>query len=101
LSKDDCHFVTEPVCPDRVRVVLLVPEHTVVLPARVPPTERGLTVTVASAEVAEEQTPLVTTARYFVVAVKLVAVREVVTLAISFTVDQLSSDDCHFVTEPT
>jgi hypothetical protein len=101
LSVEYCHFVTEPVCPDRVRVVLFVPEHTVVLPATVPPTESGLTVTVASADVAEEQTPLVTTARYFVVATRLVAVREVVTLAISFTVAQLSSEDCHFVTEPT
>jgi hypothetical protein len=101
LSVEYCHFVTEPVCPERVIVVLLVPEHTVVPPATVPPTESGLTVTVASADVADEQTPLVTTARYFVVAVRFVAVRDVVILAISFTVAQLSSEDCHFVTEPT
>jgi hypothetical protein len=100
LSTDDCHFVTVPVCPDRVRVVLLVPEQTVALPATVPPTEAGSTVTVASAELAEEHTPDVITARYFVVAAKLVAVRVVVVFAMSTGVTQLSTDDCHFVIDP-
>jgi hypothetical protein len=89
-----------PVCPDKVSVVLFVPEQTVALPAIVPPAETGLTVTVASAEFAEEHTPLVTTARYFVVIVKLAAVRVVVVFAISTGVTQLSVDDCHLVTVP-
>jgi hypothetical protein len=100
LSVDHCHFVTEPVCPERVRAVLLVPEQTVVLPATVPPTEAGSTVTVASVEFAEEQTPDVITARYFVVAVRSVAVRVAVVLATSFTVPQLFVEYCHFVIDP-
>jgi hypothetical protein len=78
----------------------LVPEQTVVLPATVPPTDAGSTVTVASAEFAEEHTPDVITARYFVVAVRSVAVRVVVVLAMSTGVVQLSTDDCHFVIDP-
>ena len=62
-AEADCHFVTEPVLPLRVRVVLLVPEQTVVLPEILPPTEAGETVIVAVAELADEQAPLVTTAR--------------------------------------
>jgi len=100
LSVDDCHLVTVPVCPDNVSVVLLVPEQTVALPATVPPTDIGLTVTVTSVEFEDEHTPLVTTARYFVVVVKLVAVRVVVVFAISTGVTQLSIDDCHLVTVP-
>ena len=46
-DKEDCHLVTAPVLPLKVNVVLLVPLHTVAEPARVPPTEVGLTVTVA------------------------------------------------------
>jgi hypothetical protein len=100
LSVDDCHLVIVPVCPDKVSVVLFVPEQTVVLPATVPPTETGLTVIVASGEFAEEHTPLVITAWYFVVAVKLVAVRVVVVFAISTGVTQLSVDDCHLIIVP-
>ena len=44
LSVDFCHLTTVPVCPERVSVVLLVPEHTVAEPAIVPPTETGSTV---------------------------------------------------------
>jgi hypothetical protein len=43
-------------------VVLFVPEQTVALPEMVPATEVGSTVIVAAAVVAEEHTPLVTTA---------------------------------------
>jgi hypothetical protein len=100
LSVDDCHLVIVPVCPDNVRVVLLVPEQTVALPATVPPTEIGFTVIVASVEFVDEQTPLVTTAWYFVVAVKFVAVRVPVVFVISTGVTQLSVDDCHLVTVP-
>jgi hypothetical protein len=100
LFVEYCHFVIVPVYPDSVSVVLFVPVHTVVLPDIVPPTDTGSTVTVASAEFSEEHTPLVTTARYFVVAVRFVAVRDVVVFATSFTVLQLSADHCHFVTVP-
>ena len=58
----DCHFVTEPVCPDKVNVVEFVPVQTVADPATVPPTEAGDTVIVAVAEFADEHAPLVTTA---------------------------------------
>ena len=47
LSVDDCHFVTVPVCPDNVSIVVLVPEQTVALPATEPPTDTGETVIVA------------------------------------------------------
>ena len=46
-DNEDCHLVTAPVLPLKVNVVLLVPLQTVAEPARVPPTEVGLTVTVA------------------------------------------------------
>jgi hypothetical protein len=94
------HLTMDPVYPLRVRRVLLVPVHTFTPPVTDPATVAGSTVTVASAELAEEQTPLVITARYFVVAAKLVAVRVVVVLAMSTGVTQLSVDDCHFVIEP-
>jgi hypothetical protein len=100
LFVEYCHFVIVPVCPESVRVVLFVPVHTVASEETEPPTDTGSTVTVASAEFADEHTPLVITARYFVVAVKLVAVRVVVVLAMSTGVTQLSTDDCHLVIEP-
>ena len=53
----------EPVFPDNVNVVLFVPVHTVAPPAIVPPTEAGLTVTVAVPEFADAHEPLVITAR--------------------------------------
>ena len=43
-------------------MVVLVPEHTVVAPAILPATDVGLTVTEDAVVVADEQTPLVTTA---------------------------------------
>ena len=58
LFVEYCHFTTVPVIPDNVSVVLLLPEHTVMLPAILPPTETGSTVTVASEEFDVEQTPL-------------------------------------------
>ena len=58
----DCHFVIEPVCPDKVKVVEFVPVHTVALPAIVPPTDVGDTDIVTDAENVESQTPdLITT----------------------------------------
>jgi len=62
LSSEDSHLVTEPVFPLKVSVVELVPVQTVALPAIVPPTEAGETVTVAVALLAAAQTPLVITA---------------------------------------
>ena len=81
-------------------MVELVPVQTEADPAMEPPTEAGSTVTVASEELAGEHVPLVTTARYFVIAVRSVAVSETVVLAISADVDQLSVLDCHLVTDP-
>ena len=46
LTVDDCHFVTFPVLPLSVKVVLLVPVQTVASPAIDPPTEEPLIVTV-------------------------------------------------------
>ena len=73
-SGELCHLVMLPVWPLNVSVVLFVPVHTVALPAILPPTEAGLTVTVAVALFAAEHTPLVITALYCVVNVRLVAV---------------------------
>ena len=62
LSVDDSHCVTEPVIPLKVRVVLLVPVQTVVLPAMDPPIGPGVTVIATVALFASAQAPLVTTA---------------------------------------
>ena len=62
LSKEDSQRVTLPVCPLKVNTVEFVPVQTVALPAIVPPTDAGLTVTVAVALFAAAQDPLVTTA---------------------------------------
>ena len=37
-AKADCHFTTDPVLPLKVSTLLLVPEQTAPLPAKVPPT---------------------------------------------------------------
>jgi hypothetical protein len=57
----DCHC-TVPVLPESVKVVLLLPVHTVAAPVIVPATDIGFTVTVALAVLAAAHTPLVTTA---------------------------------------
>ena len=62
LSNEDSQRVILPVCPLKVNVVELMPVQTVALPAMVPPTDVGLTVTVAVALLAAEQAPLVITA---------------------------------------
>ena len=62
LLGDDCHWM-EPVLPESVKVVLLVPAQTVDAPLMLPATLAGLTVIVTLEEVAEAQAPLVTTAR--------------------------------------
>ena len=63
LSEEDSHLTTFPVLPLSINTVLLVPAQTVVLPETEPPTDVGLTVTVAEALGADGQTPLCTTAR--------------------------------------
>jgi hypothetical protein len=62
LSVDDSQRVTVPVIPLKVKVLLFVPVHTVVLPEMDPPTEEGETVTVAVALLTSAHAPLVTTA---------------------------------------
>ena len=52
----------------------MLPEQMMVPPVTAPPTEAGSTVTVAGVEFASGQVPLLTTARYWVVMVKLTAV---------------------------
>jgi hypothetical protein len=61
LSVLDCHWIV-PVLPESVSTVLLLPVHTVAAPLMVPATDTGFTVMVALDVVAEEHTPLVTTA---------------------------------------
>ena len=55
---DDCHFVTDPVFPDKVNNAMLLPEQIVVPPATVPATVVGETVTVVATEFAAAQLPL-------------------------------------------
>jgi hypothetical protein len=100
LSVEDCHSCTLPMLPESVRSVLFVAEQTSVEPEIVPPTEAGSTVTVASLELAEGQTPFWTTARYFVVAVRLMGLQVEVILEMSPEVNQLSVEYCHFTTFP-
>ena len=52
-----------PVLPLKVNTVLFVPVHTVAAPAMLPATDAGFTVIVTLDVLADEQTPLVTTAR--------------------------------------
>ena len=63
LSVELSHLTMLPVCPLKVNVVLFVPVQTVALPAMLPPTLAGSTVTVAVAELAAAQVPLWITAR--------------------------------------
>ena len=98
-SADCCHCMV-PVYPLTVMVVLLAEQIVAAVAVAVPPTEVGLTVIVASPELTAEQGLLCTTARYFVVAVRFVAVSVEVVLAISADEDQLSVEYCHLVTLP-
>ena len=62
LSGEDCHW-TVPVLPDKVNKVEFVPLQTVVVAGVIEPaTEVGFTVIDTLVVVADEQTPLVTTA---------------------------------------
>ena len=61
LSVETCHCIV-PVLPVKVIFVGEVPVQIVWFPLTVPATEVGLTVTVTTLELTEEQAPLVTTA---------------------------------------
>ena len=61
LSVEDCHWIV-PVEPVSVMFAGEAPAQIAWFALTVPATEVGLTVTVATAEFAEEHTPLVTTA---------------------------------------
>ena len=79
LLVENSQRVTDPVCPVSEIVPELAPEHTVSTGVdKAPPTDNGLMVIVASVELAEGQTPLCTTALYFVVWVKFKYVCDVV-----------------------
>ena len=62
LAVDDCHPVTSPVFPVKVRVTLLIPETKVLPPEIVPPTEIGLIERLALSLVSTGHDPLCITA---------------------------------------
>jgi ABC-type molybdate transport system permease subunit len=74
--------------------------HTVVLPLTVPPTLAGFTVIVADDELADAQTPLVTTALYNVVCVKFEYACEAVIFAMGLQLAPPLIDDSQRVTAP-
>ena len=94
------HLITLPVLPVKLSVPLLVPEQTVALEFTVPPTETGFTVIVTELEFADVQTPLCTTALYWVVRVILEYVCEVVVLAIVVQVEPPLVEYSHLITLP-
>jgi hypothetical protein len=97
---EDCHLAIEPVLPLRPTVVD-EPLHRAETPAvAVPLTEGASTVTVAALELADEQTPLVTTARNSVVCVRLPVESGLDAEAISVQVVPLLMEDCHFAIDP-
>lgn len=79
---------------------LLLPVQTVVLPDTEPPTGAPLMVMVATVELAGVHTPLNTTARYWVVCVRLVYVCEVFVLLIVVQLAPLSIEDSQRITLP-
>ena len=78
----------------------LLPEHTVVLPLTEPPTEAWLTVIVARFEFAVAQVPLMTTARYLVVWVRLLYAWVVDVLLMVDQVLPPLVEDSHLITAP-
>ena len=59
LSDEDSHLIGDPIFPDKLNTVLLVPAQTVVPPEILPPRDSGETAIVATELDADEQTPLV------------------------------------------
>jgi hypothetical protein len=98
---DDCHFCTDPVCPDKVRFAVFDPEQTVADDETLPPTVAGFTVTLAIDEMAELQTPLVTTALYKVVVERFVKVRDAVVFEMFVQEAPPFVDDSQRVIVPT
>src|SRR5258706_16065967 len=98
LSGEACHWKPLPVCPETETVVTL-PWNTADGEAdTVPATGGALTVTVAAPEMACGQTPLCTTARKLVVAVRLLVneVNPAVPAMSLVVLVKLSSERCHF-----
>ena len=71
LSVEDSHLKIAPVCPAKVNVPELLPLQTVASAVTEPATVPFVTVIVAGLELASVHVPFLTTARYFVVWVKL------------------------------
>ena len=85
-----------PVCPVKV-IVVPNPEHIVGLVAvAVPPAEAGITVIITVLDVAWEQTPLFTTALYYVVCVNAPGEYVDEVAPEIFVKVELSVDDCHW-----
>ena len=55
---EDCHLITDPVCPVKVSVPLFVPEQTDALAPTDPPEGSAFTVMIAAEEFADVQAPL-------------------------------------------
>ena len=95
-----CHLTTFPVCPDKVSNPLVLPEHIVVPPVTLPPTEVGSTVTVVAVEFTGEHTPLCTTALNCVVCVNAPDVYVVPVWVMSVQVLKGDTELCHLTTPP-
>src|ERR1017187_4638949 len=91
---EDCHLTIPPVWPLRLMVVLVPRQICGALAVAVPPTDTKSTVTSATNEFVAEQTPLVTTARNWVLFVKLPVFRGLAVEAMSTQVVPLV-EDCH------
>jgi hypothetical protein len=97
---DLCHLTTVPEWPERVSKPLVVPEHMVVPPVTLPPTDIGSTDTVVEEEFAGAQTPLWTTARNCVFWVKGPEVYIVEVFVISDHALKGDTELCHLTTVP-
>jgi len=97
---DLCHLTTFPVCPDKVRVPLVLPVQIVVPPETFPPAEAGSTVTVVEVEKASEHTPFLATALNCVVCDNAPEVYVVAVLLMSVHVLNGETDLCHLTTLP-
>src|SRR3569623_605453 len=98
-SVDDCHFVSAPVSPLIVIVVLVPLQIGLVVALALPATVIGSTTTVAATELPGAHTPLCTTARNCVVIVRLPVGNGLAVEPISVQFVP-SVEDCHFVIAP-
>ena len=99
-SVEDSHLTILPVAPTSVKVLPFAPEQTVALVLTLPPTDVGLMVIVAGAEVIEGQVPLANTALYCVVCVRFVYDCTLVILAMEIQVVPPFVEDSHRETLP-